>query len=65
MSDVERRKNQMDLYQKIALLIFSQEQKGHLSTTERDQLLQLLEWVRTGRYTQEELEKKWNDLLQL
>ncbi len=62
MSNLERRKWLTDIYHKTALLIFSQEQKGNLTLSQRDQLLQLLEWVREDQYTNTELQKKWDDL---
>ena len=63
MNQLERRKWIAELYHKTAILIFSQEQKGNLTPTQRDQLLQLLEWVRESQYSNEELQKKWDELL--
>ena len=62
MSNLDRRKSLADMYHKMALLIFAQEQKGNLTAAERTRLLQLLEWVREDRYSNEELQKKWDDL---
>ncbi len=62
MSNLDRRKSLADIYHKMALLIFSQEQKGNLTAAERNRLLQLLEWVRENKYSNAELQKKWDDL---
>ena len=62
MNHLEHRKWQADLYHKTALLIFSQEEQGNITLQQRDQLLQLLEWVREDCYTNQELQQKWDDM---